>query len=84
MPTHLMTSSAILKDTTDVLDFGIMDLTTDSPDANVEIHSYPRLVYYPVNSVKPMSVQGHELFGLVKGVIQVETGRILGKEGEQV
>ena len=64
-----------------VIRFATLDCSKNDPPENVEVHNYPKFVYYPENSIKPLNMRPSELYPHVKGLLQKAHGIELGYVG---
>ena len=59
----------------EVIKFGIMDCKHNDPPSDIEVHSYPRIVFYQEGSNHPWNVQPSEMFTIVKEILQEKAGQ---------
>jgi hypothetical protein len=58
----------------DVFDFATMDCAFNDPPADVELFSYPKIVYYAQGSTAPISIKFSELHLLIARTMLEKTG----------
>lgn len=66
---------------TDVLSFATMQCDKNDPPADVEVHNYPKILYYKEDADAGVNVRPSELFMLVRDLLFNKTGLELAQNG---
>jgi len=53
-----------------IIKFGAMDCKDNDPPDDIEVHAYPRLVYYKDGSKQPYTLQPSDMFPVIQGILK--------------
>lgn len=65
------------------LTFGIMDCSKNDPPEDLEVHQFPKIIFYKRNQQKGQSMLPSQMFPHVRELLQEHDGLIMGWKGDK-